>query len=127
MPDIEKVLKGLEAHAAFAGCSDNCPYWGRETLNCSEELAADAFALLKAQQPGVLTVDEAMNKDCWYESKQGGVRHAIIKYIDEMHVEIKSCNEEYSVYRLTDGYGKYWRCWNKQPTDKQRREAKWDV
>ena len=66
MPDIERVLKGLEAHATASGCMKNCPYWTIDKLNCSEELAADAFALLKAQQPLVLAVDEAMNKDCWY-------------------------------------------------------------
>jgi len=47
MVDREKVIKGLAAHATVSGCTKNCPYWERGKLNCSEELAADAFALLK--------------------------------------------------------------------------------
>ena len=51
MDKIEKVIKGLEAHATGSGCMKNCPYWGIETINCSRELATDALALLKAQEP----------------------------------------------------------------------------
>lgn len=47
MINREKVIKGLEAHATGSGCTKNCPYWEKGKLNCSEELAADAFALLK--------------------------------------------------------------------------------
>ncbi len=48
MPNREKVIKGLEAHATGSGCMKNCPYWGIETLNCSRELATDALAMLNA-------------------------------------------------------------------------------
>lgn len=49
----EKVIKGLECHAKAIGCRQHCPYsyWRSETLDCSMELADDALALLKAQEP----------------------------------------------------------------------------
>ena len=47
MPDIEKVIKGLEC-CAKDDCSinDNCPYGEEDPDNCLERLSADSLALL---------------------------------------------------------------------------------
>lgn len=49
MPDMEKVIKGLECHAEL-NCVD-CPYRdGWRTCPFGETLLADALVLLKEQQ-----------------------------------------------------------------------------
>lgn len=51
MSDIEKVLKGLEAHENSLCETDElepCPYWS--DTQCSSRLLADARALLEKQQ-----------------------------------------------------------------------------
>lgn len=51
MTDREKVIKGLKAHG-YTDCK-YCPYWGTGQHGMSEckQLARDALALLKAQEP----------------------------------------------------------------------------
>ena len=51
MPDLEKVIKGLECHAEV-NCVE-CPYRdGWRTCPFGETLLADALALLKGQEIG---------------------------------------------------------------------------
>ena len=58
MVDREKVLKGLECCAYWHGCK-GCPYI--EDCDRAEgftALARDALALLKVQEPRVMTLEE---------------------------------------------------------------------
>ena len=53
MTDREKVIKGMECHQHPFGCND-CPYWDKSQplKDCDvDQLAADALALLKEQEP----------------------------------------------------------------------------
>ena len=55
MPDIEKVIKGLE-HCTTYGCTcDKCDYWEHNRVeddpHCGDVLMRDALELLKEQQP----------------------------------------------------------------------------
>lgn len=136
MPDREKVIKGLEAHATASGCMKNCPYWRIETLNCSQELAADALALLEAQQPRVLTLEEVQalhnNDVVWLEDK--GEPKIIPGIVKSRHLWPHSVAVVTNFMRsdgctVTGGdedCGKRWRCWNKRPTDEQRKAVEWD-
>lgn len=139
MPDREKVIKGLEAHATASGCMKNCPYWRIETLNCSQELAADALALLEAQQPRVLTLEEVRSKQTkaipvWKETKSknralyGGW---VLAYevqtgqgITGDCLGMAEPSGRMVWYKLSD-YGKTWRVWSARPTDAQREVVKW--
>lgn len=61
MPDREKVIKGLECCVAYDYKCNDCPYQddgGAEDGCYSDELKADAIALLKAQEPRVMTDTE---------------------------------------------------------------------
>lgn len=51
MPDMEKVIKGLEC-CAKDDCSINdvCPYGKKDASDCLERLSADALAMIKEQE-----------------------------------------------------------------------------
>jgi hypothetical protein len=53
MPDLNKVINGLECCANEISCIEKCPYneLGDSWHDCVPHLAADALELLKAQEP----------------------------------------------------------------------------
>ena len=63
MPELEKVVKGLEAcQVEEDGCTtlceaNGCPY-NVSSTHCMTNLHKDALAVLKAQVPRVLTLDD---------------------------------------------------------------------
>lgn len=64
MPDREKVIKGLEICYIPPSKCDDCPYHGRE--DCTDALCLDALALLKEQEPQVMTAEE-VDKYSWMD------------------------------------------------------------
>ena len=58
MPDIEKVIKGLECCAKDdCALNDICPYGKEDTNTCIERLSADALELLKEQKERIETLE----------------------------------------------------------------------
>lgn len=127
MTDREKVIKGLECCMAEKICASKCPYKGQ----CDDggyyysKAIEDALSLLKAQEPRVLTLDEALEADvCWLEKKGddrvwpckvgSGEKWAAIWRFDQ---------EPMAVPR--DEYGKLFRCWSARPTEEQRKAETW--
>lgn len=126
MNKLEKVIKGLEciSNGAKQPCRD-CEYSKCEEW-CIAECAKDALALLKAQQPRVMTLEEALGgNECWIEG-----RSVACGYGDA----VLTCDGErvdfyrpHSVYILDFyEYGLSWRCWTSKPTDGQRKAVKWE-
>lgn len=119
MPDLEKVVAGLECCTQSSiECDSNCPY--AKVKNCYDVLMDDARALLKAQEPRVLTAwDFVDNPDadaggaipCWKESKSPTRRSgwAVI------------CYGKW----LGDTEGGTCRYWTGKPTEEQRRGEPW--
>lgn len=64
MPDIEKVIKGLEvcAHCESGFFCGDCPYEGTNERNCIEFLTEDALALLKEQQDNIYALETLLMK-----------------------------------------------------------------
>jgi hypothetical protein len=136
MIDSEKVIKGLECCIKHdpddkMRCGE-CPYEGA----CLNRLKADALALLKAQEPRVMTLDEVVTAKpgtvVWLEDFDkpdvisGLLKRLFIctKVIDFLTVK-KEVNNE--VTADLDVYGSEWRCWSAKPTDAQREAAPWEV
>ena len=75
----------------------------------------DALELLKAQEPRVLTLEEA--------------QHAEVVWVEEMETcniypcIVKNNMNDSKLYK----YGIQWRVWTSRPTDEQRKAVKWDV
>ena len=135
----EKVINGLECCAAMSGdeCKE-CPY-SKECLDKDlpygmPHLAANALALLKAQEPRVMTLEEVRalsKKDCGVavcvEQRypiyrwDGG---SYIKWVGStfVHEEYLTSNKFYN----PGTYNQTWRIWSEKPTDKQRETATWD-
>lgn len=137
MADIEKVLKGLEC--CRNGFCFACPYNDGvdDNVDCKQKWADDAIAILKFQQPRVLTAGEIRSLSgcpAWRETKnsrqklyQGWVLLYEIQTgmgITGERFGITEPNGRMSWYRIDD-YGKTWRCWSARPTDEQRKAVAW--
>ena len=126
MPDREKVIRGLKAHAVIGMCGYNCPYYdysGQGT--CSETLCADALSMLKEQEPRVMTLEEAAEADvCWLEIKGSGRILPCMVRDDEENFSIRT-DEPTPELGPGDENGKEYRIWSARPTDAQREAVKW--
>ena len=62
MPDVEKVIKGLEC--CQDGCVSDCPYWtspfGSASI-CRSDMEKDALTLLKAQEAFKIEIKHAIS------------------------------------------------------------------
>lgn len=131
MPDREKVITAMDCCMAGGEC-DHCPY-ARDNKQGYEgcyQMHADALALLKAQEPRVMTLEEVKMLDSDYY------------YLESMRSPGKELREIVGAYGLTcvtwpsitwarqtmgdSGYGKTWRCWTSRPTEEQRRATPWE-
>ena len=134
MIDRKKVIKGLECcgYSRFMDKCQECPYDGKE---CFHRLKTDALALLKAQEPRLMTLDEAQtlreNDVVWLEDK--GKPNIIPGIVRNRHLWPHSATmvtnfmrgDGCKVTAGDDDYGKRWRCWTSQPTDEQRAAEPW--
>lgn len=138
MADREKVIRGLELCAydpdpgqelkEIRSCPE-CPYY-RE--GCSPQLIRDALALLREQEPRVMTLEEIRSgaaEVVWLEDadKPNVIPGIRFKLMDED-------GDEAVAIHVMDGfvgarlevYGKMWRAWTSRPTPEQMRDAKWE-
>lgn len=140
----EKVIQGLEICKADLWSRDTCKITGcpyadipdgtMEYKSCQIKLMDDALSLLKAQEPRVMTLEEAIET----VSKEGGFVWIEQKThpLDVSHLcpskNIWNCSSR----RFVD-YGKefipkknsvrfMWRCWSSWPTDAQMKEVQWN-
>ena len=137
MCNWQKVIKGLECCTSQDGLHysfcEVCPYRDNQEKHCgnTQHLMEDALALLKAQKPMVIPVEEV------YKTKT-------ILFVEdgisgEMYIFNPSLSDQFNlfmcyksgevIYRAepleeTD-YNKKWRCWNLCPTEEQRKAVKW--
>ena len=123
MTEREKVIAGFEDSLANNGCGfmDGIG----ELFAVSGEDLQNAIALLKAQEPRVMTSTEV---GTW----------VMIDRVDRAPIVVEVRNrfmawvvgDEY--YDLPDSnlslelYGKRWRCWTSRPDDKRRAETPWE-
>jgi hypothetical protein len=103
----------------------------------------DALALLKAQEPRVMTLEEVkQERICWIEDADDGMTvrlfPATMFGIGEYANGSKSYMflaqkpwaidaNDYEWWYLIEDYGEIWRCWSAKPTDAQREAAPWGV
>lgn len=103
-------------------------YWA--TLSEEEHKAFDlAVDALTAQQPRVMTLEEALSQlwdYCYIEAE--------VRPHSKMREKLCGthrlyCTTSIVLERQTRGdkeYGKTWRCWNTRPTDEQRDATPWN-
>ena len=130
MPDVEKVIKGLECcMLSYKDGCDECPYFGKNMYMCQELLGEDALALLKEQEPRVMTLEEVTEDRpdvVWFDDRHYKLTYPVFISNGEVTGWIvsqsRSCIERHD---HVEGYGKRWRCWTSRPTDEQREAVKW--
>lgn len=129
MTDREKVIKGLECcRANLLPRCEECPYANIDEGTCftMDRLHADALALLKAQEPRVMTEQEMRDAEpgaVIYCEQRDGVRTyltPLIKYDDGVF-ENRFLGAEPEATQLPNV-----RFWTSRPTDEQRKAVKWD-
>lgn len=114
MVDREKVIKGLKCCVRNFGDCGNCSYdEGRGNCGCGKQLYADALALLKAQEPRLMTLDEAKSAFV-IEYRSGKLKEAGMTILD-LDVDPANAN-----------YGVIYRVWTSRPTDEQREVTPWE-
>lgn len=118
MPDVEKVIKGLVCcilgNKHEPDC-DVCPYSAgcNDTCDTMDEIHADALALLKAQEPRVMTLEEAKSA-------------FVVEYRSRKMREVGSAMLDLDFDPLNAEYGKIYRVWTSRPTDEQREATPWE-
>ena len=93
--------------------------------------ASDAtaiLALLKEQQPRVLTLEEVPDAVfCYLEYKAyGTIEPAIFGEVDTDDTVAFTTLEDGKDYLDISDYCKAWRCWTAMPTDEQRKAVAWE-
>lgn len=136
MTDVEKrekVIRGLECCLKFVdqgGCPEECPY--RSDGRCYETIKRDALALLKEQEPRVLTPREfdevRLSKPVWLEVRNMDLLEpALFRYQRSEYGKVAfSLIENRAIERDVTEYYWGWRCWSAEPGDEVRKETKWD-
>jgi hypothetical protein len=151
--DRAKVIKGLEVCLATDMTKDEnpcapCPYFFDGM--CQNTMKRDALALLREQEPHVMTMSEVkrIGADNHGSFKNDGLT---VMWLEEfgkqypLHVVVLKWDEddwsggpkdivdvyyfgtdEYDRFGLTD-YNLTWRCWTDKPTETQRMGAAWDA
>lgn len=136
MPDMAKVIKGLECCEHLSGeyCRQ-CPYQediaAQTPPCCTGVLAHDALALLKRREPRVMTIGDLYSKDMGFFERKGeelvwpvliarggpeSDRIVTIVYKDALDIKA-DC-------RLMN---RTWRIWTSRPTKEQRDAVKWNA
>ena len=133
MPNKEKVMRGLEIcyRGGFDGCK-RCPY--DEDSFCQEQLCADALALLKEQEPRMVTAEEMaqIEPDTVYWGEGHHVRNLWpMAFTDEAIEDSDSgfLKDSYGRIYEVELYNKGvmgWRLWTSRPTKEQMRETPWE-
>ena len=127
----EKVIKGLECHMAMLAY-DKCPYYCGDTCSGIDGVVYDALALLKAQEPRVMTLEEISSINggdiIWIEDRS----------LDQMIAGIKFQSPSKNCYYVMligstrpqpfskELYEVNWRIWTSRPTDEQREATPWN-
>lgn len=133
MIDRDKVIKGLEYCGRVHDCPGHiCPY--HRKLHCIAQLTHDALALLKEQEPRVMTLEELIGIYNLRENHSWVYNTPPYLYMDYgkdtgywiAWSNIVSCLERCYPKYIPEDYGKTWRCWSAKPTDEQRKAVKWD-
>ena len=130
MVEKEKVMRGLEC--CYNDNCGACPY--AAIVKCEHKLHKDTLAILKEQEPRVMTKSEV-------EQYVRIVPNAFLAFeVDDppLYVEYKNYPQPlkwaiFSIvyswmndYEISLDYGKEFRFWTSRPTDEQRKETPWD-
>jgi hypothetical protein len=124
----EKVIRGLESCLRlcdYNACRE-CPYG--DGTPC--KLLHDALALLREQEPRVMTFEEIkdnMGVPVWveYADNENWNGYGVPTSDHKAYIMIYGANAYCANYAHTHNVA--WRAWSARPTEEQRKAVKWDA
>lgn len=132
MADREKVIRGLESlwrcvSPVSHTCGD-CPYQDNH-VECARRVVTDAIALLKEQEPRVMTLEELQAIGAPWD--RNTPPYLFVEERSAAGSRWMSWGFMRDFVRLwgtlnAKNYGSKWRVWNLQPTPEQMRETPWE-
>lgn len=121
----QRVIRGLECCSSGNMCKGKCPYdeLGCEWTDCVRPLTEDALALLKEQEPRVMTLHDweanhVAKMPVWVEWRESA-RGECADYEKADGWAILNVDE------FVDAVCFGGRCWTSRPTDEQRKATPW--
>ena len=135
MIDRERVIRGLErcTSVGYDSCA-GCPYSNSMDLpeggGCVDATQKDALALLKEQEPKVMTLEEAINGnqvgyvEFRYHPDCGWVKCDFTLPDDEVALMLSTTKV---FYQETPDYKRLWRLWTSRPAYEQMEATPWDM
>ena len=125
----EKVIRGLEC-CLSPNDHENCPYdgIGKTYSHCLKQLVTDALALLKGQEPRVMTLEELKSIKTWNRNTPPYLWVEDITGRDNRWKYWRAIRESLNLPGTmgVQNYGSVWRVWNLRPTPEQMRDTKWE-
>jgi hypothetical protein len=120
MPDVKDVVNGLEMSYKYSNVDENntlVPQW----------IVLHAIALLKAQEPRVMTWEEVK---AWHKTGISEREPIFVEYRPEQSFgPSRWWLDNFGIAAVDDGamvcYNKYLRCWTSRPTAEQREVTPW--
>ena len=134
--DREKVIRAIECCTnkvcIYTDTEKECPYWemcDKYFEDCTTALAKDALALLKAQEPRVMTLEELAD---WHKKPESEREPIYVEYLPNSGLGTSKWTIEYfgfnpNLYpnKNSGYYGKWLRCWTSRPTLEQMEATPW--
>ena len=126
----EKVIKGLKyLHDVLHWSLTECE---QDTM-IRRNITSEALALLKVQEPRVMTLEEA--KHLTYGSpyiietnlpkEEPRLMYALFSHLG-LQGNFTFAFTDARGYLFDSDYGKRWRCWTSRPDEKRRAETPWN-
>ena len=125
----EKAVRGLGDAAAYFRSSFDAM---DGTLACEifrgwAEAMEQAIAMLKAQEPRVLTLEEVKTAEVVFLEFQDVITIRIVDtWFGNGDGDIRLVGMDGTRYMAKAAYNDSWRCWTSRPTEEQRKAVKWD-
>ncbi|MBP5709997.1 MAG: hypothetical protein J6W84_03365 [Bacteroidales bacterium] len=128
MDKLGKVIRGLECIRDWSQFAVDRGWIDARASEKMVKYAEDALELLKAQEPRVMTFEEAAalgrNTVVWYEfNGENSPRPRIVHHADKAGIQFTDGGVWHFV---RDEYGKLFRLWTSRPTEAEREEIPWN-
>ena len=136
MDDRDSALRGLaEISEYMKARADIADVVGvgkeKEIFDSWYRATEDALALLREQEPRVMTLEEVKAFDwdyCYLEEERlDGKEYRAVCGDYALTCITWPCVTSMRIQHGDEKYGKKWRCWTHKPTDEQREAVKWDA
>ena len=143
MADLQKTIKGLECCSLEPERLKDCRYRGCpysdlegkgefENFDCVAALSRDALSLLKAQEPRIMTVEEAAKNAYSYFHTPDSVKPVFVQFRDKTYSDEamtppwRGGVNQRALLKEPDRYGKDFVFWTDRPSPEQMKVVEWD-